>query len=54
VTPVRFLRRLSTSTLSQQFNMGKINLPGVVGADLRAIEMVVAAANAPAIKKRLA
>jgi hypothetical protein len=54
--PVRLLRRcrLDTGTLPQKFNMGKVDLLGVVCADLKAIEMAIAAVDAPAIKRRLA
>jgi hypothetical protein len=45
---------LSTRTLSQEFDIGKIDLSGVVRAGLRAIEMAIAATDAPAIKRRLA
>jgi hypothetical protein len=45
---------LSTRTLSQEFDMGKIDLSSVVSAELRAIEMTIAAVDAPAIKRRLA
>jgi hypothetical protein len=54
--PARLLQRyrLPTGTLPQQFDMGKIDLSGVVSAELRAIEMAIAAVDAPAIKRRLA
>jgi hypothetical protein len=45
---------MSTRTLPQQFNMGKVDLPGIVSAELRAIKMAIAAMDAPAIKGCLA
>jgi hypothetical protein len=34
--------------------MGKVDLPGVIGAELRAVKMAVAATDASAIKWQLA